>query len=62
MASLPIIAGVVTAAGVVFGAYVKVCSAIRREDRRKWSLRGNAPSQSTQSARNFVGISGSKGN
>lgn len=60
MASLIIIALVTAAAGVVFGAYFKICFAIRREDRRKWSLRSEAPSQSAQSARSFVGISGSR--
>jgi hypothetical protein len=60
MAALITIAIVVALAGVLFGAFLKICSAIRREDRTKWSLRREAPNQSAQSARDFVGISGSK--
>jgi hypothetical protein len=53
--------GIVTAiAGVLLGAYVKVCGAIRREDRLKGSLRFDAPSQSARSARSLIGISNSK--
>ena len=44
----------------VCGAFLKICFAIRREDRTKWSLRREAPNRSAQSARDFVGISGSK--
>ncbi len=60
MASLIIIAMVVTVAGVVFGAYLGICFAICREDRRKWSLRSGPLTSSTQSARAFVGISGTR--
>lgn len=60
MAALITIALVVAGAGVVCGAFLKICSAIRREDRTKWSLRRDAPNQSAQSARDFVGISSSK--
>ena len=48
MASLIIIAMVVTVAGVVFGAYLGICFAICREDRRKWSLRSGRPTSSTR--------------
>ena len=60
MAALITIALVMAAAGVVLGAYVKICFAIRREDRKKWSLRRKAPNQSAQSARDLTGISSSR--
>jgi hypothetical protein len=60
MASLIIIAVVVTVAGVVFGAYFGICFAIRREDRRKWSLRSGPPTYSAQTARTLVGINGTR--
>jgi len=60
MAALMTIAIVGAVAAVVFGAYVKICFAIRREDRTKWSLRRDAPSQAAQSARDLVGISSSR--
>jgi hypothetical protein len=60
MAALITISVIVAVAGIVFGAYLKICFAIRREDRTKWSLRLEAPNQSARSARNFVGISSSK--
>lgn len=60
MAALIIIAIVVAVAAVAFGAYIRVCFAIRREDRTKGSLRHEARSQSARSARNLVGMSSSK--
>lgn len=60
MASLIIIALVVTVGGVVFGAYIGICFAICQEDRRKWSLRSAPRTSSRQSARAFVGISGTR--
>jgi hypothetical protein len=60
MAALITIALVVAVAGVVGGAYLKICFAIRRDDRVKGALRRDAPNQSAQSARDFVGISSSK--
>jgi hypothetical protein len=60
MASLIIIAIVVTVAGVVFGAYLAICFAICGEDRRKWSLRSGPSTASRQAARAFVGISGTR--
>jgi hypothetical protein len=60
MAVLVTIAIVVAIAGITFGGYLKVCSAIRREDRKKWSLRRDAPDQSAQNARSLVGINSSR--
>ncbi|HEX9041145.1 MAG TPA: hypothetical protein VF838_08960 [Trebonia sp.] len=60
MAALIIISIITAVAGVVFGAYLKICFAIQREDRRKGSLRLDAPSPSARNARNLVGISSSK--
>jgi hypothetical protein len=59
MAALITIALIVAVTGVVFGAYLKICCAIRRDDRTKWSLRRDAPNHSAQSARDLVGISSS---
>jgi hypothetical protein len=60
MASLFIIAMVVTVAGVVFGAYLGICFAISREDRRKWSLRSEPPTFGAHTARSLVGINGTR--
>jgi hypothetical protein len=60
MAALITITVVGAVAGVVCGAFLKICFAIRREDRTKWSLRRDAPSQAAQSARDLVGISSSR--
>ncbi len=62
MAGLIILALVTAVAGTVLGAYFKICFAIRQEDRKKWSLRSDAPSPSARTARTFVGISGSRWN
>jgi hypothetical protein len=56
MAALITIAIVVTVAGIVFGAYIKICFAMRRDDRTRWSLRRDAPNRSAQSARTLVGM------
>ena len=60
MAALITIAIIVAVTGAVFGAFIKICLAIRRDDRTKWSLRRDAPSQAAQSARDLVGISNSR--
>jgi hypothetical protein len=60
MAALITIAVITALAGIVFGAYIKICFAIRGEDRTKWSLRSAAPSQSARSARTLVGMSSSR--
>lgn len=60
MASLIIITSIVTVAGVMFGAYLGICFAICREDRRKWSLRSAPSTFSTQTARALVGMSGTR--
>jgi hypothetical protein len=60
MASLIIITVVLTVAGILFGAYLKICFAIRQEDRIRGSLRSRATSLSAQSARTLVGMSGSR--
>ena len=62
MAALITIGIVVAVAGFAFHAYVKLCFAISREDRQKWSLRREAPNRSAQHARDFIGLSGSKWN
>jgi hypothetical protein len=60
MASLVIIALVLTLAGVIVGAFIMISFAIRLEDRRTGSLRFDAPSNSTRVARSLVGISSSR--
>jgi hypothetical protein len=60
MAALITIAIVVAVAGIALGAYLKICFAIRRDDRTKWGLRRDAPDKSTQSARALVGINNSR--
>jgi len=58
MASLVFMALVAALAGTLFSAYLIVCFAISREDRRKGSLHSAAYSPSARSARHLVGISG----
>ena len=60
MASLIIIAGVTIAFGVMFGAFLTISFAIRREDRNRGSLMSAAPGPSTRAARSLVGISMSR--
>jgi hypothetical protein len=63
MAAFITILSVVAAAGIVLGAYyIKICFAIRREDRSRGSLRFDAPNQSAQSARTMVGVTSSRWN
>lgn len=62
MAALITIAIVLVLAGIAFGAYLRVCFAIRRDDRKKWSLRRDAPNRSARSARALVGINNSRWN
>jgi hypothetical protein len=55
-----IVLGLITIiTGALIGAYLRLCGAIRREDRRR-SVRFDAPSQSAQAARDLVGISSSR--
>jgi hypothetical protein len=57
MAAFLVVAIVITVlTGVVLGAFLNLSWAIVREDRRKWSLRFDAPTASTRAARRFVGI------
>lgn len=60
MAVLIAMAVVVALAGIVSVVYLKICLAIRRDDRTKWALRRDAPDKSTQSARALVGIGNSR--
>lgn len=60
MAALITLVPVAVAFGVMCGAYVKICFAIRSEDRRRQSLRRAATSRSAQAARSVVGITGSR--
>jgi hypothetical protein len=60
MASLVIVALVLTLVGVTAGTFIVISFAIRREDRTRGSLRYDAPSNSTRAARSLVGLSGSR--
>ena len=62
MASLIIIALITAVAGVLSSAYWIICTAIRREDRVRGSLRREPTTVSAQSARGFVGFSTSAWN
>jgi hypothetical protein len=56
-----VVLGIVTIiAGTCIGGFLKVSFAIRREDKRKWGLRLDAPSHDAQTARDLVGISSSR--
>jgi hypothetical protein len=57
MAALIAVAIVMTVlTGIVFGAFLTLSLAIGWEDRKKWSLRFDAPTASTRAARKLVGI------
>lgn len=58
MAALFVIGFVTMVGAACIGAFLKLSFAIRKEDRRKGSLRFDAPSSSTRVARSLVGISG----
>jgi hypothetical protein len=60
MADLVIIAIAVTAAGVLLGAYITICCAIRWEDRIRGSLRLGATSHAARTARELVAMSSSR--
>jgi hypothetical protein len=60
MASLVIIALILTLVGIVAGAFIVISFAIRREDRTRGSLRFDAPTSSARAARSLVGISSSR--
>jgi hypothetical protein len=51
---------VVTAAGVLLGAYITICCAIRWEDRIRGSLRLGATSHAARTARELVAMSSSR--
>ena len=59
MASLIIIALVMTAAGVMVGFFIKISSTIRRED-RAGTLRWDAPDRTAKSVRFMTGFSRSR--
>jgi hypothetical protein len=46
--------------GACIGAFLKLSFAIRREDRKRGSLRLHAPSNSAHTARTLVGITSSR--
>lgn len=58
MASVIVVLVVITvAAGFCIGLFIRLSQAIRWEDRRRDSLRFDAPSASTRAARTLVGVS-----
>jgi len=58
MAGMIIVLAVITiTSGTCIGAFVRLSWAIRSEDRMKWSLRRDAPSASTRTARTLIGVS-----
>lgn len=59
MAAFITVAIVMAVAGVVFGAFLTISFAIRREDKRR-SLSFDASSSSERAARAFIGVNGSR--
>jgi hypothetical protein len=60
VASVVVIVLTATAFGVLFGVFLRVSSAIKREDKAPGSLRLDAPNRSAQTARALVGMSSSR--
>ncbi|HEY5395419.1 MAG TPA: hypothetical protein VIL16_08470 [Trebonia sp.] len=60
MASLVVLGVITIIVGTCIGAFLKLSLAIRREDRRRGSLRSGASSNSAQSARTLVSLSSSR--
>ena len=60
MAPLITLILVTVISGTCIGIFLKVCSAIRREDRVKGSLRFDAPNSSALTARRMVGMTSSR--
>ena len=61
MAGVIVVLVIITiTAGACVGAFVRLSWAIRWEDRRRGSLRYDAPDASTKAARALVGISGTR--
>jgi hypothetical protein len=60
MASLVVLGVVTIIVGTCIGAFLKLSFAIRREDRRRGSLRSDAASNSARSARTLVSLSSSR--
>ena len=61
MASVIVVLAIITiTSGACVGAFVRLSWAIRWEDRRRGSLRFDAPDASTKAARALVGISGTR--
>lgn len=60
MASLVVLLLTAIAFGALFGAFLKISFAIRREDRARNSLRFDAPDISAKAARALVGVSSSR--
>lgn len=52
--------GITVAYGIVFGAFLAISFAIRRED-KVGTLAGRAPNRACQSARHVAGFTGSAG-
>ena len=62
MASLVVLGAVTIMIGACIGAFLKLSFAIRKEDRKRGSLRRRAPNGSAQVARDLVGMSSSRWN
>jgi hypothetical protein len=60
MAGFAVLVIVTIVAGACTGAFLKLSFAIRREDKKRGSLRRDAPSPSAQAARTLVGITSSR--
>ncbi len=60
MAGLVVLIPVAILGGACMGAFLRISAAIRWEDRRRGSLRRNAPDRSAETARALVGVNGSR--
>ena len=52
-----VLVAITVAAGLCIGIFIRLSRAIRWEDRRRDSLRFDAPSASTKAARTLIGVS-----
>jgi hypothetical protein len=60
MAALVVVVLIALAFGILFGGFLMISFAIRRDDHSLGSIRSEAPNHSARAARTLTGISGSR--
>jgi hypothetical protein len=60
VASLVVLVIIVTVIGVCLGVFLTLSLAIAREDRKRYTLRFDAPNSTGRAARTLVGLNGSR--